>query len=133
MEKKTIIIQIDIPIKDSEFTLSLPKGFRVLSTGKNKKIFCLWASVDPDQDKVDTQFLLVKNNEMIVSKQKRQVVFVTTLQDGDFVGHLFRVVNEKQETEFFANLPEGTEVIKPEVKTEKKEEVIDEDRESTDK
>jgi hypothetical protein len=93
----TTIYKYPFPIVPS-FTLSLPRGHRILSAEMQGDQPCLWALVDPAAPKVTENFRLVCTGHPIPEFDNGVPLgHVATFQMPPFVWHLFRVLRLEDE------------------------------------
>lgn len=73
---------------ESEFTVEMPRGAKVLSVGVQREVVCLWVLVDTDNPKDERTFLIWGTGHSIDSDTGTYIGTVI-LQDGAIVWHVF--------------------------------------------
>lgn len=67
--------------------IEMPQGAIILSCQIQRGNICLWAEVNTDLNKTSRRFLIYGTGNPILQKANR--VFIATVQQGQFVWHVF--------------------------------------------
>lgn len=79
-----------IPFRD-EFHLLLPQDAKILSFQVQKRNLFIWCLIDEIMPVLSRKFILVvTGNEISIPEFK--LFYIDTIQDGEFVWHLFEVI-----------------------------------------
>lgn len=79
------IFKYPFKIQDS-FTISMPKGAKVLSVQIQSGIPCMWAQVDNTKPKEDREFFIIGTGNLVPSDK---LIYIDTFQYTSYVWHLY--------------------------------------------
>ncbi len=88
----SVIWKYPVPIQD-RFDLTLPKGAKILTIQIQYDQLQLWALVNPGADQETRHFRLTETGHPII---KTNLVYISTVQQGQYVWHIFEIVKSKE-------------------------------------
>ncbi len=74
-------------------TIEMPKNALILDLQIQNGIPCLWAVVDLDESMVPYNFVLLGTGHP-VPDEEYELQHISTFQQGEFVWHLFQIIDE---------------------------------------
>lgn len=82
------------PLEISHNTLSIPKGYEILSVQSQYGRPCLWVLIDPKAKKEDVIFRTFGTGHPLSKEETENIEFIGTYQvnGGNFIGHVFKVI-----------------------------------------
>lgn len=85
------IFKYELKVDDIQF-VSIPKGAKLLTVQTQRNIPCLWAMVDPDEEKEDIRIFMLGTGHIIDDSDIQDMQYIGTFQmyGGYLVFHAFR-------------------------------------------
>ena len=79
---------------ENNFTISLPKYYRVLKVGCVNNVPFIWALVNTENEKIDIKFAIYGTGREILSVPGYDLKHIETFKqfDGELIWHLFEVL-----------------------------------------
>jgi hypothetical protein len=77
---------------NDRFSIAMPENAKILTAQKQGSYICIWAETDTNDLVGTREFILVGTGHPILVPERARK-FIATIQDNQFVWHLFELIN----------------------------------------